>query len=427
MEHFDPAYLVTLDELYHSHWAAGKRRRIGFVRDAVAHFWPKGHPTRLIHITGTNGKGSTAHYLCQALRIAGNTGSWTGPHVFDYAERFHINNERVEHKEITEVYRRILQPYQTAFTDKHNGTSLSFAELGILLSLHLFERHNVAWAVMEVGAGGRYTPLTGTTPDACVLTNIGYDHPKTLGDAVWQRALEKAGIAKPDVPFFSAAEGDALHYVRTAAEAEGAAPFEAVTPEDEHLIRQLSAQALPRHQTRNLALAMRTARYFYPGATPADLLARMQTRLPGRFAHLADNILVDTAHNGDKVAALADHLRTHYPNRKFDFLLGLTRARDGRQTFAPLIPLARSITVTSASYAGREPQELADELRRDFAEVQVEANARNAYEKLKADLTNDRILVLTGSAYMIDQALNPNPYIQKTNATFGRRGYKPLA
>ena len=149
MDLFDPLYLVTLDEIYHSQWAAKKKQRIRFLREAVDFFWPQGHPTRLIHITGTNGKGSVAYYLEQGLRFAGNTGSWTGPHVFDYAERFHINTQRVSHQDIVTIYRRLLLPYQEKFSCQNPGESLSFAELGILLALHMFDQCQVDWGMMD--------------------------------------------------------------------------------------------------------------------------------------------------------------------------------------------------------------------------------------------------------------------------------------
>ena len=158
LDGFDPRYLVTLDELYHPHWAARKRRRIGWLRDVVERVWPHGPPARLIQVTGTNGKGTVSHFLEQGLRGSGRAGSWTGPHVFDYAERFHLDGEQASRAEISAVYRERLIPIQDAFCERNPGESLSFAELGILLALHLFERHGLRWGVMEVGAGGRYTP-----------------------------------------------------------------------------------------------------------------------------------------------------------------------------------------------------------------------------------------------------------------------------
>jgi dihydrofolate synthase/folylpolyglutamate synthase len=416
---FDPGYLVTLDEIYHSHWAARKRRRMQFLRDACGHFWPDGHATRLLHITGTNGKGTVAHHLEQGLKLAGNTGSWTGPHVFDYAERFHIDGKIVAHKDIVSIYKEILLPYQDKFTRENPGESLSFAELGILLTLHLFEKYQVKWGIMEVGAGGRYTPLMALDMEACILTNVGYDHPKTLGAELWQRALEKAGIARRGIPFFTSAEEPALGYVRKTAETEGA-PFHLVEPKDiADAAKVIGPQ--PEFKLKNLALAVKVIRYFYPGFDLKEHAPQMTTALPARFWKVAPDIIADVSHNRDKIQKLAEQLKYHYPSRRFRFLIGLTRSRDVREVFAPILEIAEHIVVTSASYAGQDPHELALLLKQEVEDVEVIPNPKTAFETEKQRLKDGQILVLTGSAYMIDLAINPNPYIKHLNATFGRR------
>jgi len=415
LELFEPAYLVTLDEIYHSHWVARKRQRIVFLKEAVSHFWPHGHPSQLIHVTGTNGKGTVIHYLEQGFTE--NTGSWTGPHVFDYAERFHINGKMASHQEIVKTYREILLPYQECFKKAHAGESLSFAELGILLALHLFEKYQVKWGMMEVGAGGRYTPLMALDVAACILTNVGHDHPKTLGTELWQRALEKAGIARPGIPFFTSAEEPALGYVCKTAEAEGAAVYVLQTKELDGVCLQKNKE--PEFKRRNLALACKVITHFYPELDPKT--HRMDDHLPARFWHVAPNIIADVAHNVNKVGMLTEQLKTTYPGRKFRFLLGLTRNRDVREVFSPILELAEHIVITSASYAGQDPDDLAALLRKDFHAIEVIPDPTTALQMEKKRLKPKDILVLTGSAYMIDQALNPNPYIQHLNATFGRR------
>jgi dihydrofolate synthase/folylpolyglutamate synthase len=418
-ELFEPEYLVSLDEIYHSHWTARKKRRIQFLRDAVTHFWPGGHPSKLIHITGTNGKGSVAFYLEQGLHTFGNSGSWTGPHVFDYAERFHINGEIASHRDIVSIYRDILMPYQERFIRETPGESLSFAELGILTTLHLFEKYNVQWGIMEVGAGGRYTPLMALDMCACILTNVGHDHPKTLGTEIWQRALEKAGIARPQIPFFTSAEEPALTYVRKTAEAEGAPVFAVKQDEMDAVSAVVGKQ--PEFKLRNLVLAVKVIRHFFPEFRFEDHAPQMTASLPARFRHIAPNIIADVSHNPDKIKKLVEQLKARYPSRKFRFLIGLTRSRNVREVFAPILELAEHIVVTSASYAGQDPEELAALLRSDFKDIDVIEDPESAFDIEKKRLKKDELLVLTGSAYMIDQAINPNPYIKHLNATFGRR------
>jgi len=415
---FDPRYIVTLDEIYHSQWTARKKRRIQFLREAVEFFWPNGHPSHLIHVTGTNGKGSVSYYLEQGLRFDGHTGSWTGPHVFDYAERFHIDSKIVSHDDIVEVYRAKLLPYQENFMVKYPGDSLTFAELGILLALHLFEKYNVKWGIMEVGAGGRYTPLMALDMSACILTNVGEDHPQTLGVELWERALEKSGIARPGIPFFTSAVEPALGFVQKAALAEGASPFYIIKQEDIDALKPFRPP-LPDFKLRNQALVFQVIRHFFPSFKYENF--NITTDLPARFWELAPNIIADVSHNPDKILRLADQLKLRFPGRKFRFLVGLSRSRDVRQVFAPILELAESIVITGASYAGQDPNELAEVLRKDFIHVEAIANPKEAFEREKEHLSPASILVLTGSAYMIDQALNPNPYLKHLNATFGRR------
>jgi dihydrofolate synthase / folylpolyglutamate synthase len=270
---------------------------------------------------------------------------------------------------------------------------------------------------MEVGAGGRYTPLMALDMAACILTNIGEDHPQTLGTEPWQRALEKAGIARPGIPFFTAAEEPTLAYVCRTAETEGA-PV--------HILQQHEIEALaipagkePGFKLRNLALACKVIRYFYPDAHLAP--GKMSGHLPARFWFVEPNIIADMAHNVNKISKLVEQLKITFPGRKFRFLLGLSRSRDVREVFAPLLEIAEHIVMTGASYAGLPPAELAALLAKDFAPVEAIPIPAEALEIEKKRLKPGDILVLTGSAYMIDQALNPNPYLKHLNATFGRR------
>ena len=427
LDAFDPAYLVTLDEIYHCYWTARKKRRVERLRSAIEHFWPDGHPARFVHVSGTNGKGSVCHYLEQGLSAAGAdseapeghvTGSWTGPHLFDYAERFHAGGRQASHAEIVDIYRRRVEPYQSSL----GGEPLGFPELGILIALHLFERRGVSWGMMESGVGGRYTPLMALPAAACVVTNVGGDHPVTLGEELWQRALEKAGIARPGVPFFTAATGDARDFVVKAAESEGAEVHVVGEEALEATRRRLADRRPDDPEIANLALALILVRQLVPEADPDAVLEALRARLPGRFWSPAPGVIADVAHNREKIEHFARRLRLEYPGKRFRFLIGLTRRRDPLDTFRPLFDLAEEIVVTSASYPGRDPHEIAEALAGELQPVSVVVDPRAAYLSERERLGDGRMLILTGSAYMIDQALNPDPYVRHANACFGWRG-----
>jgi dihydrofolate synthase/folylpolyglutamate synthase len=419
LDKFDPSYLVTVDEIYHCHWVAKKKQRIALLQEVIKYCWPKGHPTQFIQITGTNGKGSVAYYIELGLQSLTRSGSWTGPHVFDYAERFHINGQKVAHEDIVTAYREIQQIYGQFTEEGYGNDSLSFAEIGILMTLYLFQQYQVQWGIMEVGCGGRYTPLMALDVVACILTNVGNDHPNSLGSQLWQRAMDKAGIARNGVPFFTAEMDEALPYVLKTAQSQGANVIQ-INPNVIEQIREIQPNS-PTFKLHNLALATTVIRYFYPDLSLPNLLDFMIAKLPGRFGNIAPNVIVDVAHNQDKIARLAEELTSTYPQQKFCFLIGLTRQRNVRQVFAPILKLAKRIVITGASYAGQDPELLAEQLRLDFTDVFVEINPETAYKQELKRLENDDILVLTGSAYMIDQAINPNPYLRHLNATYGWR------
>ncbi|MEM9592956.1 MAG: hypothetical protein AAGD06_01745 [Acidobacteriota bacterium] len=420
-EGFDPAYLVTLDEIYHGRWATERKRKIDAFRAVIAETWPDGHPTRLVHVTGTNGKGSVCHYLAQGLAATGVTGSWTGPHVFDYAERIHIGGRPLDHRVLVEIYRGRVEPLLRRLAAAGPGQGLGFPETGILIALHAFADAGARWGMMEVGVGGRYTPLKALPQDACVVTNVGRDHPVTLGSELWQRALEKTGLVAADGLLFTAAEGEALGYVVAAGEAEGA---EVTVVGEEERLRTETALGRPaaRHEASNLALALEVIRRLEPDLDPGEALAAMDRRLPARFGRPDPGLVVDIAHNADKVAALADRLEREMPGRRFVFVVGLTRRRDPLEVFGPLLPLAAEVIVTGASYAGQDPGDVASTLApHGSVPVSAVADPREAVAEARGRSKEGVPVVLTGSGYTIDLALNGNPFLRHLNGNYGWR------
>jgi len=427
---FDPAYLSTVDELYHDEWAARKLLRIRWLGGSIRHFWPDGHPTRLIHVAGTNGKGSTCRLLEAGLGLAGPAGAFTNPHLFDFAERCSIGGEPLPREDWSRLWRTVVRPHSLDRADHQTERALTFAEAGILLALHAFARHGLRWGVVETGVGGRYAPSMALEPALCVLTNVGRDHPRTLGVTEWQRALEKAGIARPGVPLLTGARGQALDVVRRVAEQEGAPLHVVGDREVEALRARLAGSAvtteLPGHGWLNLALALATLALAEP-ALPGDRLLESLLAvppLPGRFWSPRPHLLADVAHNADKVAALASQLELAHPGRPLVLVMGVSRERPLLPLLEPLAARATRLWLTSASYAGRDPRELEREARAAYPDlpVEVEPDPRRALARAEAGRRPEELVVVTGSAYTVDQALNPDPCLRRLNAEYGRRG-----
>lgn len=431
----DPAYLSAVDEIYHDRWAAEKLLRMRWLGRSIRHFWPQGHPTPLIHVAGTNGKGSTCRLLEAGLQLAGGAGAMTNPHLFDYAERCSVNGVPLPHAQVARLWREILRPHSLDRAEEGLERALSFAEAGILMALHAFAEAKAAWGVVETGVGGRYAPSMALSPACCVLTNVGRDHPHTLGHRLWQRALEKAGIAREGVPLFTAATGQALEMVRRVAEQERA-PLVVVDQvavdharEEAALWEEgLGGGVRPPHSWSNLALALAVIRHLEPRLDAARLMPRLLevAPLPGRFWEVEPHVVADVAHNADKVAALATQLELRHPLASWVVVMGVSRDRPLAELLAPLAHRAKRVILTSASYAGRNPTALAEECREAFPTLPVEVQADPVFavelaQRLRGE---DELVVVTGSAYTVDQAFNPDPLLKCMNAEYGRRGGK---
>ena len=166
------------------------------MRRSIRTLWPDGHPTKLIHVAGTGGKGSTCRFLETGLSTIGKAGAFMSPHLFDYRERFSINGEFAAREDITELWETVVQPHCVRLSLQNSNHTHSFLESSILIALALFEKYDVEWAAIETGVGGRYDQTRALDVVATLLTNVGSDHAHMLGREQWQRALDKAGIAR---------------------------------------------------------------------------------------------------------------------------------------------------------------------------------------------------------------------------------------
>ncbi len=155
-----------------------------------------GHPHkryRTIHVGGTNGKGSTSHLLAAILQKAGyRVGLYTSPHLIDFRERIRVNGAMIEKDYVVEFVEK--------YKDKFEPVMPSFFELTMEMAFLWFSLQEVDVAVVEVGLGGRLDSTNIITPDISIITNIGFDHMKFLGDTLPKIAAEKAGIIKKHTP-----------------------------------------------------------------------------------------------------------------------------------------------------------------------------------------------------------------------------------
>jgi dihydrofolate synthase/folylpolyglutamate synthase len=155
--------------------------------------YPSGLPFRIVSLSGTNGKGSTAELLSSIYRQAGyRVGKFTSPHLVHFNERFNLNGSAIDNTRLLNAFSRVELV--------RGDTPITFFEYGTLLAIELFASSNVDIAIMEVGLGGRLDSVNILDADVAIVTGISIDHTSWLGNTIEEIAYEKTGIARKGRP-----------------------------------------------------------------------------------------------------------------------------------------------------------------------------------------------------------------------------------
>ncbi len=176
--------------------------RIGILLEAL------GHPQqacRIVHVAGTNGKGSTCAMIESGLRAAGyRTGLFTSPHLIEPTERIRIAGRPVEAGPFAQAFEQVHACAETLLREERIDLHPTYFESVTAMAMLVFRDCGVEFAVLEVGLGGRLDATNVVTPELCVVTPVDYDHESYLGKSLESIAAEKAGILKPGVPAVAA-------------------------------------------------------------------------------------------------------------------------------------------------------------------------------------------------------------------------------
>ncbi|MFN0128763.1 MAG: bifunctional folylpolyglutamate synthase/dihydrofolate synthase [Verrucomicrobiales bacterium] len=290
----------------------------------------------ILHVAGTNGKGSTCAMI-DAISRAGHhsTGLFTSPHLVRFTERIRVDGQPIPEAEAA----RRLQ----VLREKVSGWSPhpTFFELTTALGMWWFRDAGAQVIVLETGMGGRLDATNAFAPRACAITPIGLDHRQWLGDTIEQIAVEKAGIIKPGVPVVSAPqEPDALRVIERVARENGA-PLSVV---DFPWTGPVSLAGT--HQRWNASLALATMGVAGLAA-PAEALAMVEW--PGRFQRLGwdGRIVLDGAHNAHGARALAATWREVFGQETATVIFGAVATKDHAEMIAALQPIASRFVLTT--------------------------------------------------------------------------------
>lgn len=323
---------------------------------------------RVVHVAGTNGKGSTTAMLTSVLREAGyKVARYTSPHLVDYRERFWMDGAFISETAFESTLQRVAAVAAAVEARMPElGPSTEF-ELLTATALVFFVEAGAELAVIEVGLGGRLDATNVfEAPEATVITTIDFDHTAILGETIAAIAAEKAGILRPSVPVITGATGEARETIRMAAETLGA-PLRVVDGES-HLPVGLSGP----YQRRNAAMVEQVVAVLRDNGweIPFDALAKglASARWAGRMEKLepsdSEFWLADGAHNPGGIAALCEALRQEHPETRWTVIFGALEDRDARSMLDSLLPFAKALVlVAPPSPRAMAPERLAEDLR----------------------------------------------------------------
>ena len=380
-----------------------------------------GHPERsvkYIHITGTNGKGSTCAMLAAILRQAGyKTGLYTSPYIFRFNERMQINGTPISDDVLCALVEE-LQPLADSMADHPTEFELVTA-----MALTWFARERCDIVVCEVGMGGEFDATNVIhSPEAAVLTNIGLDHTAVLGDTVEQIAATKSGIIKPGChavlyPCAPSVQDVVAARCRAAGAPLTVVDFGAIQSVSDSLdgqvfhfgaYRSLHLPLLGAHQLRNAAMALTTVevlrRRGWHISEDAVRRGLASVTWPGRFqvVRRRPTVILDGGHNPQCMESLAAAIREYLPGQPVTVLTGVLADKDFGQMYDALAPLAaRFITVTPPNPRALDAGELAAFLRRYGKPVTACADIPQAVAQLLENTPPDGAAVCCGSLYLL--------------------------
>ena len=401
--------------------------------ERVAEFCRKiGNPQRnyfVIHIAGTNGKGSVANMLAAVLQQAGyQTGLYTSPHLTDFRERIRVNGEMIAKQKVVNFVNKHRQEMEKC--------ELSFFEMTTALAFDYFAQCDVEVAIIETGLGGRLDATNIIIPALSIITNVGMEHTALLGDSLPKIAREKGGIIKKSIPVIVGERNKAYNlvieeiandarstviYAEDAFECRGASVegnkqvFDMIRTRDgQHYA--LRVGLLGEYQRQNVTIVSAAADYLHEN-TPLSISRRafidglrdvtQLTSFKGRWQVLSERpyIVCDTGHNPHGIARVAEQLARRKAEGKLVCVMGFCEDKNIRQMLE-LMPSDAHFVFTRADMpraaSAEKVAEAATAIGLDFEWVD---GVTAAVEHAKTMLAEQDTLFIGGSTFVVAEAL----------------------
>lgn len=367
----------------------------------------------VIHIAGTNGKGSTVAFLKSILLEANyNVGTFTSPYIVKFHERINYNNQDISDEELLK-YINILYPFQQKYFEEYHDI-ITFFELLTLMSFLYFRDKDLDFVIYEVGLGGTLDATNVVSPMICGVTSISYDHIHVLGDTLEEIAMNKLGIVKEGIPIYTTITQESLYPLVKEVANQKNAFYRIIKPDEIRNVQfleytsfafdgetyELSLQGV--YQTRNAALAVSMIAYMKEHNMVNITLSQMKNGLrkafwPGRLERFG-NVILDGAHNIGGAESLKETILSMHGDKTIKILYTSMADKDYDSVLRVAESYADEFYLTEIDYPRCERKEVLFEASR-HPRKQVVSSPLKALEDLYPK--ENEILLITGSLYFI--------------------------
>ena len=384
---------------------------------------------KIIHITGTNGKGSVSSFLQNMYKYSDyKTGLNISPHIVDFRERIQLNGEMISREDVVKIFSEI-KPYINEMDKMGEEYAPSFFEVVTAMAYLYFAKKNIDIMISEVGLGGRFDATNVIKkPVATVITEISLDHTKTLGSTELDIAYEKTGILKENVTLISGVTRPVIkkRIIERAKEKNAEIYFynkdyqfknynssmnnNSIDYYGENIFKKIKFKMNGSFQAKNLSTAIKTFEVVEGKKINEENMRKgiNNTTWPGRFECIEyknKRIILDGAHNLDGTISLVNSIKEYFPNKRFTLLYGSLSDKDFSNSIDILKNIAEKVIVTKVpSNRSKDPYEVFVQWRKRLSNIEYYEDFKEAFDKILKEECKD--LIFTGSLYLISELRN---------------------
>ena len=360
---------------------------------------------KMIHIGGTNGKGSTSNMLASVLQEAGyKIGLYNSPHLIDFTERIKINGENCD-KQFVYHFIQKLRNLPKEITP-------SFFEFTTIMAFEYFYQQKVDYAIIEVGLGGRLDSTNIITPLISAITNVALDHQDLLGNTIEEITREKAGIIKANIPIISGTEDPIVFKIIKEKAAEQNSEFIDATLIDTNIKSDLKGN----YQKKNIKVVLAIIKELqHLGVKILEkdieeglLQVHKNTNFIGRWFEFSQDplIICDTAHNQAGLELVFAQLNSIKKTKHI--VLGFVAEKNIDEVLQILPTNSTFYFAKPTNNRGRHPKDYEDLLKKSKINYKIFDTVQNAYLFAKQQLKKEEMIFIGGSNFVVGEFLEKN-------------------